>query len=88
MSKKKQIIRKSIEAADGLSLGISIVVAVLIGIGIGIFLKKTTGIPWFFWIGVFIGIGAAILNVFKAYKSQVKSYEEFTKENRYKDLKK
>lgn len=84
---RKKIIRKSIEAADGLSLGISMVVAVLIGIGIGYFLKNLFGVSWLFWIGVFIGIAAAILNVFKAYKAQVKSYEEFKEENRYKEFK-
>ncbi|ACM63912.1 AtpZ/AtpI family protein [Campylobacter lari] len=87
MNKRQKIIRKGIEAADGLSLGISMVVAVLIGIGIGYFLKNLTGIAWLFWIGVFIGVAAAILNVYKAYKAQVKSYEEFKEENRYKDLK-
>ncbi|AJC84387.1 AtpZ/AtpI family protein [Campylobacter peloridis] len=87
MSKKQKIIRKGIEAADGLSLGISMVVAVLIGIGIGYFLKNLTNITWLFWIGVFIGVSAAILNVYKAYKAQVKSYDEFKEENRYKDLK-
>lgn len=87
MNKKQTIIRKGIEAADGLSLGISMVVAVLIGVGIGYFLKNLTGIAWLFWVGVFIGVAAAILNVYKAYKAQVKSYEEFKEENRYKDLK-
>ncbi|EPP1573084.1 AtpZ/AtpI family protein [Campylobacter lari] len=87
MNKRQKIIRKGIEAADGLSLGISMVVAVLIGVGIGYFLKKLTGIVWLFWVGVFIGVAAAILNVYKAYKAQVKSYEEFKEENRYKDLK-
>ncbi|EGK8090978.1 AtpZ/AtpI family protein [Campylobacter lari] len=87
MNKRQKIIRKGIEAADGLSLGISIVVAVLIGVGIGYFLKNLTGMAWLFWIGVFIGVAAAILNVYKAYKAQVKSYEEFKEENRYKDLK-
>ncbi|WP_257928066.1 ATPase_gene1 domain-containing protein [Campylobacter lari] len=87
MNKRQKIIRKGIEAADGLSLGISMVVAVLLGVGIGYFLKNLTGIAWLFWIGVFIGIAAAILNVYKAYKAQVKSYEEFKEENRYKDLK-
>ncbi|HEA6929180.1 AtpZ/AtpI family protein [Campylobacter lari] len=87
MNKRQKIIRKGIEAADGLSLGISIVVAVLIGVGIGYFLKNLTGIAWLFWVGVFIGVAAAILNVYKAYKAQVKSYEEFKEENRYKDLK-
>ncbi|WP_173788011.1 AtpZ/AtpI family protein [Campylobacter lari] len=87
MNKRQKIICKGIEAADGLSLGISMVVAVLIGVGIGYFLKNLTGIAWLFWIGVFIGVAAAILNVYKAYKAQVKSYEEFKEENRYKDLK-
>ncbi|OCX42337.1 hypothetical protein A7X81_03875 [Campylobacter ornithocola] len=87
MNKRQKIIRKGIEAADGLSLGISMVIAVLIGVGIGYFLKNLTGIAWLFWIGVFIGVAAAILNVYKAYKAQVKSYEEFKEENRYKDLK-
>ncbi|MCV3440395.1 AtpZ/AtpI family protein [Campylobacter lari] len=87
MNKRQKIIRKGIEAADGLSLGISMVVAVLIGVGIGYFLKNLTGIVWLFWVGVFIGVAAAILNIYKAYKAQVKSYEEFKEENRYKDLK-
>ncbi|EGH4467645.1 AtpZ/AtpI family protein [Campylobacter lari] len=87
MNKRQKIIRKGIEAADGLSLGISMVVAVLIGVGIGYFLKNLTGIVWLFWVGVFIGVAAAILNVYKAYNAQVKSYEEFKEENRYKDLK-
>ncbi|MBT0821932.1 AtpZ/AtpI family protein [Campylobacter lari] len=87
MNKRQKIIRKGIEAADGLSLGISMVVAVLIGVSLGYFLKNLTGIVWLFWVGVFIGVAAAILNVYKAYKVQVKSYEEFKEENRYKDLK-
>ncbi|MCH5336487.1 MAG: AtpZ/AtpI family protein [Campylobacter sp.] len=80
MSEKRQkIIRKGIEAADGLSLGISIVVAVLIGVALGYLMKKYTPYPWLFWLGVFWGVAAAILNVYKAYKAQVKSYEEFEK---------
>lgn len=84
---KKDLIQKGIRAADGLSLGISMVIAVLIGIGIGYLLEKYTGIVWLFWLGVFIGIAAAILNVYKAYKSQVASYEEFKDELRYKKYK-
>lgn len=80
MSKKRQkIIRKSIETAESLSLGISIVVAVLIGVGLGYLMKKFTPYPWLFWVGVFWGVAGAILNVYKAYKAQVKSYEEFSK---------
>ncbi|MBZ7954894.1 AtpZ/AtpI family protein [Campylobacter molothri] len=76
---RKKIIHKTIEAADGLSLGISIVVAILIGIGIGFLLQKFTPYPWLFWLGVFWGISGAILNAYKAYKKQVKNYEEFAK---------
>lgn len=76
-------IKPIIEAADSLSLGISIVVAVVMGVGIGILLKKFTGIGWTLWIGVFIGVAAAILNVYKAYSKQYKEYEELAKEPRY-----
>lgn len=78
-NKRREIIRKSIEAADGLSLGISMVVAVLIGVGLGYLMKRFTSYPWLFWVGVFWGVAGAILNVYKAYKAQVKSYEEFEK---------
>lgn len=80
---KKPKIKPIIEAADHLSLGISMVVAVAMGIGIGYLLKSMTGIGWTFFIGVFIGIAAAILNVFKAYKKQKEGYEELAKEPRY-----
>jgi len=76
-------IKPIIEAADSLSLGISMVVAVLMGVGIGWLLKNLTGIGWLFWIGVFIGIAAAILNVYKAYSKQRKEFEELAKEPRY-----
>lgn len=76
-------IKPIIEAADSLSLGISIVVAVVMGVGIGILLKKFTGMGWTLWIGVFIGVAAAVLNVYKAYSKQYKEYEELAKEPRY-----
>ena len=76
-------IKPIIEAADSLSLGISIVVAVIMGVGIGYLLRSLTGIGWTFWIGIFLGVAAAILNVFKAYEKQRKSYEELAKEPRY-----
>jgi len=76
-------IKPIIEAADHLSLGISIVVAVLMGVGIGILLKNMTGAFWTLWIGVFIGIAAAVLNVYKAYSKQYKDYEKLAKEPRY-----
>jgi len=76
-------IKPIIEAADSLSLGISIVVAIVMGIGIGLLLKSMTGVAWTLWIGVFIGIAAAILNIFKAYKKQQEMYNELAKEPRY-----
>ena len=80
---KKPRIKPIIEAADHLSLGISMVVAVAMGIGIGFLLKSLTGSTWTFWIGVGIGIAAAILNVYKAYSKQYKAYEELAKQPRY-----
>ena len=75
--------KKIVDAADGLSLGISIVVAVLMGVGIGIGLQKLTGAFWTLWIGVFIGIGAAVSNVYKAYAKQKKVLDELAKDPRY-----
>ena len=80
---KKPKIKPIIEAADSLSLGISMVVAVVMGVGIGYVLRNLTGIAWLFWVGVIIGIAAAILNVYKAYDKQCKSYEELAKQPRY-----
>lgn len=82
---KKKIFRQAIQAADSLSLGISMVIAILIGVGLGYLLKIYTGIFWLFWIGVAVGVAAAILNVYKAYKAQVASYEEFKDDKRYRD---
>ncbi|WP_373028340.1 AtpZ/AtpI family protein [Sulfurovum sp.] len=75
--------KKLVNAADGLSLGISMVVAVLMGVGIGIGLQKITGAGWTLWIGVFIGVGAAISNVYKAYLKQKKSFDELAKDPKY-----
>jgi len=76
-------IKPIIEAADSLSLGISMVVAVVMGVGIGWLLKNLTGVTWTFWIGVFIGVAAAILNVYKAYSKQYKAMQDLSKEPRY-----
>ena len=82
-SEEEPKFKKIVDAADGLSLGISIVVAVLIGVGIGLGLRDLTGAGWTLWIGVFIGVGAAILNVYKAYEKQKKSLDELAKDPRY-----
>ena len=81
--KEEPKLKKIVDAADGLSLGISMVVAVLIGVAIGIGLQKLTGVWWTLWIGVFIGVGAAILNVYKAYAKQKKSLDELANDPRY-----
>lgn len=75
--------KKVVDAADGLSLGISMVVAVAIGVGIGVGLQNMTGKSWTLFIGVFIGIAAAINNVYKAYAKQKKSLDELAKDPRY-----
>jgi len=80
---KKPRIKPIIEAADSLSLGISMVVAIFMGVGIGWLLKSLTGVYWTFWIGIFIGVSAAILNVYKAYSKQYKAMQELSKEPRY-----
>ena len=80
---KKPRIKPVIEAADSLSLGISMVVAVIMGVGIGYALRSMTGVEWLFWLGVAIGIAAAILNVYKAYSKQYKAMQELAKEPRY-----
>ena len=81
--KKKPRVKPIIEAADHLSLGISMVVAVLMGVGLGYLISNLTEIKWTFFIGVFIGIAAAIMNVYKVYSKQYKEYEELAKEPRY-----
>ena len=83
LNQRKPRIKPIIEAADSLSLGISMVVAVLMGVGIGWLIRTLSGIGWTFWIGVAIGIAAAILNVYKAYSKQYKVFEELAKEPRY-----
>ncbi len=80
---KKPRIKPIIEAADSLSLGLSMVVAVLIGVGFGWLLERLSGSHWTFWIGVVIGIAAAILNVYKAYAKQAEAFNELAKEPRY-----
>jgi len=80
---KEPKLKKIVDAADGLSLGISMVVAVIMGVAIGLGLRNLTGAWWTLWIGVFIGIGAAVLNVYKAYKKQKRSLEELANDPRY-----
>lgn len=79
----KPRIKPIIEGAESLSLGISMVVAILLGVAIGFGLRKLFGIDWLLWIGVAIGISAAVLNVYKAYSKQYKEFEKLAKDPRY-----
>jgi len=87
MSSEEPKFKKIVNAADELSLGISIVVAVLIGVGLGIFMRNIFGYPWLLWLGVFWGIAAAILNIYKAYDKQKKSLDELANDPRYRHKK-
>ena len=75
--------KKVVDAADGLSLGISIVVAVLLGVGVGLGLKHLTGIGWLLWVGVFWGVAGAIVNVYRAYRKQQKVFDDLANDPRY-----
>ena len=76
-----------IKGISGLSLGFSIVIAILLGVGFGILLKNLFGIKWLFWLGVGFGICAAILNVYKAYKAELKEFEKIADDIKYKHKK-
>ncbi len=76
---------KIIEGAEQLSLGISIVVAILLGVALGIGMKSLFGIGWLLWLGVAWGIGGAILNLYKAYKKQMRELDELKDDVRYKN---
>ena len=75
--------RDKLEALDNLSLGISIVAAIAIGFGIGYGLKSWTGYAWTLWLGIFWGVAAAGLNIYKAYKRAQKQYEGMENDPRY-----
>ena len=88
MSEKEEPrLKKVVVAADGLSLGISMVVAVVLGVGLGLLLKNIFDTPWLLWLGVFWGVSAAILNVYKAYEKQKKSLDELANDPRYRHRK-
>ncbi len=88
MSKNEEPkLKKIVVAADGLSLGISMVVAIVLGVGLGLFLKNLFDTSWLLWVGVFWGVGGAVLNVYKAYEKQKKSLDELANDPRYRHQK-
>ena len=80
---KKPKYGKIIEGAEQLSLGISIVVAILLGVGAGLWMKSYFGISWLLWLGVFWGVGGAILNIKKAYQKQKKELDKLKDDPKY-----
>ena len=86
-NKEEPKLKKIVSAADGLSLGISMVVAILLGVGLGLAMKNLFDTPWLLWVGVFWGIAAAILNVYKAYEKQKKSLDELANDPKYRHRK-
>lgn len=75
--------RDKLEALDSLSLGISIVAAIAIGFGIGYGLKSFFGIDWLLWLGLFWGLSAAALNIYKAAKRAKKAFDGLENDPRY-----
>ena len=83
MENQEPKFKKVVEAADGLSLGLSVVVAVLIGVALGYGMRKLFGYEWLFWLGVFWGIGGAVLNIYKVYKKQKKELDKLANDPRF-----
>jgi ATP synthase protein I len=83
MQQEEPKLKKIVNAADGLSLGISIVVAILIGVGLGLWMKSFFGVSWLLWVGVVWGVAAAVLNVYKAYLRQKAVLDEMADDPRY-----
>jgi F0F1-type ATP synthase assembly protein I len=77
-------LKQIVEGADSLSLGISIVVAILIGVGIGLWLQSIFQSPYLLWLGVFWGVVAAGVNIYKAYKKELLAFEKIANDPRYK----
>ena len=80
--------KKTVEGLDQLSLGISIGVAILMGVGIGFGLKSLFNQTWLLWLGVFWGVGAAVNNIYKAYKKQKRELDELANDPRYNGMNK
>jgi len=50
---------------------------------LGLLMRDLFGYGWLLWLGVFWGVSAAVLNVYKAYKRQKASLDELAKDPRY-----
>ncbi|DAB33895.1 MAG: hypothetical protein PWQ42_769 [Sulfurospirillum sp.] len=88
MKSEEPKFKKVAQGAEQLSLGVSVVVAILLGVGIGILMRDFLGYDWLLWLGIFWGVAAAGLNIYKAYKKQMKELEEYKDDVRYKKYQK
>ncbi len=85
MSEKEEPkMKKIVEGAEHLSLGISMMVAILMGIALGVVMKNAFGQIWLLWLGVFMGVAAAGLNIYRAYKRQVADLDTLKDDPKYK----
>jgi predicted MFS family arabinose efflux permease len=60
------------------------VVAILLGVGIGKVMENVFGYKWLFWLGVFWGVAAAGLNIYKMYKVVKKDLDSIKDDPKYK----
>lgn len=84
---KKIDLNGLVKSANYLSLGISIVVAIFLGSFIGYLAYKKSGMQLFLWIGVFIGIAAAFMNIYKIYKISIRNFDDLQNSVKYKNFK-
>ena len=61
-------LKKTTKAWDLLSIGISMVVAIFIGGWLGKWMADFFGYRWLFFLGLFWGIAAAFLNMYRGVK--------------------
>lgn len=82
-SEEKPKYQEAVRGFSQLALGFSMVIALAIGVGIGLLLRSWLGYEWLLWLGVFWGVSAAILNVYKAYKQQFNALEKLKDDPKY-----
>lgn len=84
MALKRPDTKKVIKGASALSLGVSVAVAIAFGTYVGMLMRDYFDKPWLLWLGVFWGFGGAFLNVHRAYKGQLKEFEELANDPKHK----
>ncbi len=82
-SSQKPKMQKLIHSAYDLSLGISVVVAILLGVGLGFLMQRLSGSVVLFVVGVFWGVAAALLNIYKAYKRTKQELDALANDPKY-----